>query len=446
MHFYTSITTCYLPKARVLVETLKKHNPDAIMHLVMADDLPEGFNLKEELFDYVWHAEDFIRTKNNKQWFYEHTVVELCTAIKPAAAIHIFRNTDADEIVFLDPDIAVYGNLDELHERLQRNSLLITPHQVDPAISENGVRDEEICSLRYGVFNFGFFAVRRNEEGFRFLNWWNSRLMNYCYDDIPNGLFTDQKWGNLIPCFFDFCHILRGVEYNVATWNLATRKITGNSKTGWFVNDRPLKFFHFTGFDSGAHRIMLSQHAKPGEPAWELSIQYENWLFENGQKELGKVPYKFSSYKNGEKILKRERILFRQSVELKKQFNDPFSEECLYWMKKNFTQINIKAFSFIYFVSYILSKVTFGKMRTKYRLRVKRYRKIKDEMTRLTGRGICNSILNSRQTRTLTTEVVREFVLSPARPQQVMVSFGSCTNDRSILRIEFSPVRYVTVS
>lgn len=67
-------------------------------------------------------------------------------------------------------------------------------------------------------------------------------------------------------------------------------------------------------------------------------------------------------------------------------------------------------------------------------------------MTRLTGGGICNSILNSRQTRTLTTEVVREFVLSPARPQQVMVSFGSCTNDRSILRIEFSPVRYVTVS
>lgn len=82
-----------------------------------------------------------------------------------------------------------------MHERLQRNSLLITPHQVDPAISENGVRDEEICSLKYGVFNFCFFAVRRNEEGFRFLNWWNSRLMNYCYDDIPNGLFTDQKWG-----------------------------------------------------------------------------------------------------------------------------------------------------------------------------------------------------------------------------------------------------------
>ena len=108
MHFYTSITTCYLPKARVLVETLKRYNPDAVMHLVMADDLPEEFDLEKELFDYVWYAEDFIKTNNNKQWFYEHTVVELCTAIKPAAAIHILKNTDANEIVFLDRDSSLW--------------------------------------------------------------------------------------------------------------------------------------------------------------------------------------------------------------------------------------------------------------------------------------------------------------------------------------------------
>lgn len=387
MHFYTSITTCYLPKARVLVETLKRYNPDAVMHLVMADDLPEEFDLEKELFDYVWYAEDFIKTNNNKQWFYEHTVVELCTAIKPAAAIHILKNTDANEIVFLDPDIAVYGNLDELQEKLQTHSLLLTPHQVDPAITDIGVRYDEICSLKHGVFNFGFFAVRRNEEGLRFLNWWNSRLMDYCYDDIPNGLFTDQKWGNLIPCFFDFCYILRGVEYNVATWNLATRKLTGNCNTGWFVNDRPLKFFHFTGLDSGAHRIMLSQFAKQGETAWKISQQYENWLYENGQEELGKVPYKFSFYRNGEKILKQERGLFRQNEELKKIFNDPFSEECFYWMKNNFQKINIKTFSFMYFISYVMSKITLGRVRLKYRAKVKRCRKIMDEVNRLIGNG-----------------------------------------------------------
>ena len=53
MHFFTSVTTCYIPKARVLAKTLKEHNPDAIMHLVISDDLPKNFDIKNEMFDFV---------------------------------------------------------------------------------------------------------------------------------------------------------------------------------------------------------------------------------------------------------------------------------------------------------------------------------------------------------------------------------------------------------
>lgn len=99
MHFFTSITTCYLPKARILASTLKKHNPDSVMHLVVSDDLPESFDLTKEDFDYVWSAEDFIKTENNKKWFYMHTVVELCTAVKGAAALHILQKTNAEKLI-----------------------------------------------------------------------------------------------------------------------------------------------------------------------------------------------------------------------------------------------------------------------------------------------------------------------------------------------------------
>lgn len=376
MYFFTSITTCYLPKARVLAETLKKHNPNAIMHLVISDDLPKDFDLQNEDFDYVWNAEDFISTKNNKQWFYEHTVVELCTAVKPAAALHIFKHTDAKEIVFLDPDIAVFGSLDALHDELQENSVLITPHQVDPAVTDAGVRDEEICSLKYGVFNFGFFAVRRDAEGMRFLNWWNERLMKYCYDDIPNGLFTDQKWGDLIPALFACAKVLRNVEYNVATWNLATRKITGDENKGWYVNGNPLKFYHFTGFDPGAHRIMLAQHAKQGDPAWSLSLQYEKWIEEKGQSKLGKIPYKYAFYENGEKILKEHRLVFRQRTDLQNVFENPFDDSCYHWMRANLGKLNVKTFMLTYYSTYIASKLTFGNTRMKFKNRVRIYRSL----------------------------------------------------------------------
>lgn len=335
MHFFTSITTCYLPKARVLAETLKKHNPSAVMHLVISDDLPENFNLENEDFDYVWQAEDFIKTENNKKWFFMHSVVELCTAVKGAAALHILQQTNADKLVYLDPDIGVFGDLTPLSQMLDKNSLLITPHQVEPAVTKRGVIDEEICSLKHGVYNFGFFAVKNDNNGLRFLNWWNERLMNFCYDDIPNGLFTDQKWGDLIPALFDFAKVVRDVEYNVATWNLATRKISGDDKYGWMVNGRPLKFYHFTGFDSGAHRIMLSQHANEDDPVWNLSLWYENKLQEKGQSTLGKTMYKYAFYSNGEKIAKEHRKLFRQRLDVYDYFSDPFGDECYAWMRVN---------------------------------------------------------------------------------------------------------------
>ncbi len=334
MHFFTSITTCYLPKARVLASTLKQHNPDAVMHLVIADDLPEGFDLAQEDFDYVWKAEDFIKTENNDKWFFAHTVVELCTAVKGAAALHILQQTGTDKLVYLDPDIGVFDDLSPLADMLDKNSVLITPHQVEPAVCTRGIIDEEICSLKHGVYNFGFFAVRNDENGLKFLNWWNDRLMEFCYDDIPNGLFTDQKWGDLIPALFEFAKVVREPEYNVATWNLATRKISGNEVDGWKVNGRPLRFYHFTGFDSGAHRAMLAQHAKEGDPVWNLSLMYERMMYDKGQKELGKKPFKYAFYANGDKIEKNERLLFRKRMDVYSHFDNPFGDECRMWMKK----------------------------------------------------------------------------------------------------------------
>lgn len=335
MHFFTSITTCYLPKARVLAQTLKKHNPDAVMHLVISDDLPTNFDLKKEKFDYVWKAEDFIKTENKNKWFFIHTVVELCTAVKGAAALHILEKTGADKLVYLDPDIGVFDDLTPLSDMLDTNSVLLTPHQIEPAKTRQGVVDEEICSLKHGVYNFGFFAVKNDEKGRRFLNWWNDRLMDFCYDDIPGGLFTDQKWGDLIPALFDFVKIIHEPEYNVATWNLATRTISGNEKEGWRVNGQPLRFYHFTGFDSGAHRMMLAQHAKEGDPVWNLSLTYEKMMNDAGQAELGKKVFKYAFYTNGEKITKEDRLVFRKRLDVYNRFDNPFGNECYKWMRAN---------------------------------------------------------------------------------------------------------------
>lgn len=376
MHFFTSITTCYLPKARVLAKTLKKYNQNAVMHLVIADNLPNNFIKNEEPFDYIWNAEAFIKTENNKQWFYKHNVVELCTAIKASAAIHILNQTNANEVVYLDPDIAVYSNLDELHDMLNYHSLLLTPHQTESGgNNDESIRFDDLIFLQRGIFNFGFFAVRNNDNGRKFLDWWNYRLMNFCFDDQENGLFVDQKWGDLIPGLFDFVKIIRNPGYNVATWNLTTRKITGNEHSGWFVNEQPLKFFHFSAYDSGGHRRVLSRYADQDSPAWKLSLQYEQMLNNNGQKELVSTPNKYSFYENGIEIKKSERIFFRNQPYLKNIFTNPFDQSCQKWMSKNLLNTDIRKLIISYYLIYIGYKVSFGRTRIKLKNKFKIYQK-----------------------------------------------------------------------
>lgn len=368
MHFFTSVTACYIPKARVLAKTLKKHNEDAVMHLVISDDLPAGFDIGKEDFDYVWNIEDIIEVENFRKWSFMHDVVELCTAVKGAAAIRIIKELELDRLVYLDPDIGVFDSLAPVSDMLDENSVLFTPHSTAPASTPRGIVDDELCALKYGVYNFGFLAVKSDADGMRFLHWWNDRLMDYCYDDIPNGMFTDQKWGDIAPGLFDFIKIVHLPEYNVATWNLSHRTVSGSQQEGWFVNGRPLRFFHFTGYDSGAHRVMLALHAKPGDPVWELSQLYERWLDEAGQKELGKLVYKYATYDNGRKIEKRHRKLFRMRSDVYDFFTDPYSAECCEWMERNtIANKDLKKLFISKYKYKLLSFIAFGKKRKKYK-------------------------------------------------------------------------------
>ena len=257
MHFFTSITANYLPKARALAHSVKRYNQDAVFHLILCDHIPATVTIDDEPFDSIVQIQE-LDIPDLDGWIFKHSVVELCTAVKGRAFLKIFETTDAQKLIYFDPDIIVLHSLEELERLLDEHSAIITPHQVEPEIDHGAIMDNEICSLKHGIYNLGFLAVHRDAQGLRFLQWWCDRLLNYCYDDIPNGLFTDQRWIDLAPAFFDAVHILRDKTYNVATWNLSHRQVTsadGNLQ----IEGRFIKFFHFSGFDSGDQEIMLKK-------------------------------------------------------------------------------------------------------------------------------------------------------------------------------------------
>jgi hypothetical protein len=324
IHVFTSVTTNYIPKARVLATTVKKVYPSLVFHLVLSDEPPEGFALLNEPFDNLLMVDDF-PIDNLKQWIFSHRLVELCTAVKGCAMETIFEKHGAEKVFYFDPDIAVFGRMQELSRELDSSSILLTPHQTRPEKNLQGIIDNEMCSLRHGVFNLGFIGVANTAAGREFSQWWRDRLLHFCRDDYKRSLFTDQKWVDLVPGMFDGVKILRSPGFNVATWNLSSRTATGSVQQGIQINGEDLGFYHFSGLDSGAQERQLKEYGSHSPVLFDLREWYIDACEKQGQKQLGAVPCKYNYFDNGKSITDDQRRLYSSRKDLRDNFPDPFS-------------------------------------------------------------------------------------------------------------------------
>ena len=95
VHAFTSITANYLPKARVLAHSIKRLAPAMRFHLLLADDVPDGFELAAEPFDTLITLAD-LGLVEQRQWLFGHSVVELCTAVKGLGFQYLLDHHRAD--------------------------------------------------------------------------------------------------------------------------------------------------------------------------------------------------------------------------------------------------------------------------------------------------------------------------------------------------------------
>jgi hypothetical protein len=323
IHIYTSAACNYIPKVRMLFNSLREHHPEAVLHLLLADRETELLDLSKEPFDSVTSLEQ-LQVPHSRGWAFCHTIVELATAMKPIFMQTLLARDDCAKVLYLDPDMVVFSRLDDILASLDVSNITLTPHQVSPEQTIAAIVDNEVCSLKHGVYNLGFIGVANTEEGRRFADWWAHRVYHFCRADIPNGLFTDQRWIDLVPAFFTGVSIQRSSRHNVATWNITTREMTENQAGTYFMDGEPLGFYHFTGFDSGAHKIMAEKNAPGNLTVRGLVNWYEQSTKDLSQDPLSKVPWAFARYSNGMVIDKLHRFVYRLRTDLQRVFPDPF--------------------------------------------------------------------------------------------------------------------------
>lgn len=324
VHCFTSISFAYLDRARVLAETLKQFHPDWVLWLCLSDREPPGlkFAISNEGFDYLVRVEE-LGIRDLDQWIFGHNVVELCTAVKGPMLCHML-NRGAEKVIYIDPDIALFNSLVEIPKLLDQHTIVLTPHLTAPENTRSGVLGNEVGSLKHGTYNLGFIAVRGCGEGKRFAQWWRERLIEFCYEDIPAGLFTDQRWCDLIPSFFENTYILRDPGYNVACWNLSNRPIVINFDGTITAAGKPLRFFHFTKINSVGEAV-IEYYSGGRYEVFELVRWYRERLLIHAVDNLPVGWWAFARYEDGRSITQSDRVLYRSRSDLRDSFPRPFA-------------------------------------------------------------------------------------------------------------------------
>jgi hypothetical protein len=334
---FTSFTYSYLPRARVLAETLRAAHPDWPLWAVVVDRPPPTFAAAHAFagFDQVVDAED-LGIPRVRAWLFKHDLVEAATAVKGAMLLHLLRR-GAERVVYLDPDMAVFHPLTALAEPAQGGSVMLTPHQLAANETPHAMSDNELSALCYGVFNLGFLAVRNDQDGRAFAAWWAARLHEACYDDLPAGLFTDQKYCDLAPALFDGVAVQRDPGWNVASWNLSRRRIDVTPDGGITVNGSPLAFYHFTKH-GGVGDTMTERYAGGRHEPLELWRWYARRLAAHAAPGVPAGWWHYGRFSDGTPIPRAARLLYRQRPDLMDGFADPFAAEgdgLLSWLRNH---------------------------------------------------------------------------------------------------------------
>jgi glycosyltransferase involved in cell wall biosynthesis len=327
MDLCTIVARNYVAFARVLARSVAEQRPGARCFVLTVDD-PAGYvDGAAEPFELVTTAE--LGIDGFQQMAAMYDVLELSTAVKPWLMRHLIEERGCERLAYLDPDIRLYDPLDEIDGLLREHSVVVTPHFTEP-VPRDGRKPSEQDILTSGSYNLGFLGLARGEESARLLDWWSERLATDCIVDPERGYFVDQRWMDLAPGLVDRFAVLRDPGYNVAYWNLGGRSLR-RGRAGYEVNGRPLRFFHFSGYDPrDPDRISKHQDRIDflGEPALrELYDAYGAELLANGYEETVGWPYGIAELPGGVALDRPLRRVYRAGALSGELDGDPFGDE-----------------------------------------------------------------------------------------------------------------------
>jgi hypothetical protein len=241
--FCTYFDSRYLVRALALHASLLRHaGVFRLWVLCMDDAAADCFSaLKLEavrvvrLRDLETADPDLHKAKSNR------SAVEYMFTCTPCLPLHVFRQaTDIDMVTYLDSDLFFFADPRLVSAGMGDASIGIIEHRYSKGLE---------ARLKYGRFNVGWNAFRRDEAGIACLKWWRERCLEWCYDRCEPGRFADQGYLDAWPALFKGVRIIENAGANVAPWNVDRHQLEWHGGVG-YSDGVPLLFYHFQSLRS----------------------------------------------------------------------------------------------------------------------------------------------------------------------------------------------------
>tara|TARA_B110001452_G_scaffold258879_1_gene254580 strand:- start:5671 stop:6636 length:966 start_codon:yes stop_codon:yes gene_type:complete len=230
----------YLPRGLALIDSIYNNN-DNVQLVVLCLDT-NTYNFLKNKYDSLTliKLEDYISFFNidqsrfaNRKEFYFSITPNLCIMV-------LDRHPEFENLLYLDSDIYVYGDLDVLYKEFENYSIA--------ACSHRHTKLYNLFSNDFGIFNVGVNLFKNDVVGRKCLEHWK-RSCDEWYpnkEGYPLSFFSDQIFLNEWPELFkNKFKEIENIGVNVAPWNAINYKIK-HKENIFFVNESPLIIYHFS--------------------------------------------------------------------------------------------------------------------------------------------------------------------------------------------------------
>lgn len=323
--FFTIATISYLPQAITLLDSVKLVHPEFEFKIGLVDYIEsDKINSTHLLGRYPFvqlhelDAAEFEFITSN------YRPDQLSNAAKILFADHFFKNENITQVIYADADIMFFSRLTQ--EEFT-SDITIIPHFTSPP--PIAFKTQELEVLNAGLYNAGYFKMRKSANTQNFINWLRERCVLECIDDRCRGIYFDQNWFNFVPLYFGNVYIEKDLGYNVAYWNLHERAISFHDGR-FLVNENALVFFHFSGwsyFEPGKLSNFQNRYSLKSRPDLiPLFEIYKNRLKDNFFEEYRPIiPYydlkREVAKKEKRRKLKREKSMLTLVGKFFKKWN-----------------------------------------------------------------------------------------------------------------------------